>query len=155
GWVAWPAGGGPAQRLSDDSETDPRGLADVSADGRSGADVLHVPAADGKTAEYTLRVTDFRTGKGRRIPLILGPWRPVAVSDDGRFVCRFGGKEFAAWDAASGEVVFRQKRTAVGDRFVVAAQLTGDGRGLRRSLATIPSAGGRPGVETEVAVFVT
>jgi WD40 repeat protein len=154
GWLAWPTGGGPGDHLSDDTETDLRGLADVSADGRVGADVVYKPATDGKPAEYALRVTDLRTGKDRRIPVTPDAWRPVAVSDDGRFVCRYGGKEFVVWDAASGEVVFRQKR-ALSDRFVVAAQLTGDGRGFRRSLTTIPSAGGRPGVETEVAVFVT
>ena len=154
GWVAWPAGGGPGERLSDDSELDPRGLADVSADGRVAADVLYQPAADGKPAGYTLRVTDLRSGKDRRIPMPADPWWPVAVSDDGRFVYRLGSKEVTAWDAATGEVVFRSGHK-VGERLPTAIQLTADGRGLRRLLAVVPARGG-PGEErTEVTAFVT
>jgi RNA polymerase sigma factor (sigma-70 family) len=156
GWVAWPAGGGPGERLSDDSPTDPRGLADVSADGRVAADVLLRPAADGKPAEYTLRVTDLSTGKARRIPLDPDPWWPVAVSDDGRFVWRSGSKEFVAWDAGTGEVVFRRKRE-VGDRFLEVAQLAPDGRSLARSVVQgwVAGAGRRPASQVEGLFFVT
>ena len=154
GWVAWPVGGGPAERLSDDSELDPRRLADVSADGRVAVDVLYKPPTDGKPAEYTLRATDLRTGKDRRFHMPPDPWWPITVSDDGRFVCRLGSKEVTAWDAATGEVVYR-KGHAIGERLPRAVQLTADGRGLRWSLSYIP-AGGGPGVRTpEVSAFVT
>jgi RNA polymerase sigma factor (sigma-70 family) len=155
GWLAWPAAGAGGDRLSDDSPTDPRGISDVSADGRIAADVLLRPAADGKPEEYTLRVTNLQTGKARRIPLDPASWWPVFVSDDGRFVWRSGSREFVAWDTATGEVVLRIKR-AVADRLLQAVQFAPDGRQLRRSLAIAPPmAKGGPGEQSETAVFVT
>jgi RNA polymerase sigma factor (sigma-70 family) len=156
GWVAWPTTGGPAERLSDDSETDPRGLADVSADGRAAVDVLYKPPAEGKAAEYTMRATDLRSGTDHRFPIPADPWWPVIMSDDGRFICRLGSKDVTAWDAATGGVVYR-KGHAIGERFPQAVQLTADGSGLRWSLACLlASAGdGGPGSSTEVAAFVT
>jgi RNA polymerase sigma factor (sigma-70 family) len=155
GWMAWPAGGGPGERLSDDSELDPRGRADISADGRVAADVLYKPPAGGKPDEYTLRVTDLRTGKDRRFPIPADGWRPVVVSDDGRFVIRAGSKEVTAWNATTGEVVYR-KGHAVGERFPHTVQLTADGRGLRWSLGILfpPPDDRGPGVVPKAA-FVT
>ena len=46
GWVAWPAGGGPGARLSDGAMTNYDGMADVSADGRVGVDVLFEPGPE-------------------------------------------------------------------------------------------------------------
>jgi WD40 repeat protein len=154
GWVSWPAGGGPVERLSDDSELDPRGLADISADGQVAADVLYKPPAGGKPPEYMVRVTDLRTGKHRRFPIPADPWWPVVVSDDGRFIIRLGSKEVTAWDAVTGKIVFR-KGHAVGERLPRAVRLTNDGRGLRRSLSYLPRSRHAPGVEAETDAFVT
>jgi WD40 repeat protein len=143
GWVAWPAGGGPAVALSDNSQVHHEGMAEVSADGRAAVDVLHEP--DRGRGKFALRVTDLTTGKSRRIPLEKEPWDPIRISPDGRRVAAsLQGAEFVVWDATTGEGLHRLKRAE--DRVLLGADLTPDGKGLARSVSGVWGEGqGRPG----------
>src|SRR5262249_32814772 len=62
----------------------------------------------------------------------------VTVSHDGRFVSALlegllESSEFRVWDAATGDVVFRQAQAAK-DPHLLAAELTNDGRTVLRSV---------------------
>jgi RNA polymerase sigma factor (sigma-70 family) len=136
GWVAWPAGGGPAAALSDGSPVQRDGMAEVSADGRVALDVLHEPVPGRRPGKCALRVTDLTTGKARRIPLDKEPWDPIRISPDGRHVsASLQGVEFVVWDAKTGEVLHRRKRAP--DRVLLGADPTPDGKGLARSVSGI------------------
>jgi WD40 repeat protein len=137
GWVTWPAGGGPATRVSDDTPIHPEGLAEVSADGRFAVDVLREPGKGVKKGEggdkYALRVTDLATGKDRRIPLDTYPWAPLLISPDGRHVSAYiGNVAFFVWDAQTGAELYRGPRDA--GWVLLGALPTPDGRGLAWSL---------------------
>ncbi|MBO0700066.1 MAG: WD40 repeat domain-containing protein [Zavarzinella sp.] len=132
GWVTWPAAGGTATRISDESPVHPEAMADVSADGRTAVDIVHEPARNpsdylfaGKSA---LRVTDLETGKDRRIPITGSVWSPVRISPDGRHVSASTQTgEFVTWDARTGNVLDRQKKVA--GTAVFGATPAADGKG--------------------------
>ncbi|HYT87282.1 MAG TPA: WD40 repeat domain-containing protein [Gemmataceae bacterium] len=144
GWVAWPAAGGPATALSDNSPVHHEGLAEISADGRVAVDVLHEPGAGREWGKFALRVTDLTTGKARRIPLDKQPWEPIRLSPDGRTVsASLQGAEFVIWDAQTGEILHRRPRAK--DRVLFGADAAPDGKGLARSVTGIwGEGGGRP-----------
>jgi WD40 repeat protein len=136
GWVAWPAAGGPATRLSDDSTVHPQVYAAVSADGRTACDVVHEPAKDQSSYVFagknTLRVTDLATGKDRRIPdsqMV----NSIQLSPDGRHISTLTRADgFVVWDARTGDLCYRHKRTTDGS--VLGAAPAPDGKGLARSV---------------------
>jgi WD40 repeat protein len=142
GWVKWPAGGGPATRISDDSPIYPQALADLSADGRFALDVLCKPGKGADEDKYALRVTDLATGTDRRIPIAGTPWDPLQISPDGRHVSALvAGSEFVVWDARSGAVLHRQKWAQ--ESFLYGATPTPDGSGLARSVVAVSLPGVR------------
>ena len=63
--------------LRDDSPVHHEGLAEVSADGRVGVDVLHEPGRGREWGKFALRVTELTTSKARRIPLDMRPCHRV------------------------------------------------------------------------------
>jgi WD40 repeat protein len=132
GWITWPAGGGAATRVSDDSGVHPDRWAALSADGRVGVDVLYDPAPG--AVKLALRVTHFATGKVRRIALDESGWLPIHISRDGRFVW-VSGSDITAWDTDTGEIVLRQPRSK--DRFLHGAELAKDGKSILQSVAGV------------------
>jgi WD40 repeat protein len=146
GWVAWPAAGGPPKRLSDDSLIRGEGEADVSADGRTGLDVLVKPGPGDFGGENTLRLTDLTTGKDRRIPFEYSGWTMPRISPDGKFVMSYAGmkSEYLVWDATTGEVLHRRKSAP--REVLFGAMAAPDGKGLARSVVGIFNQGnGLPG----------
>jgi WD40 repeat protein len=142
GWVRWPAGGGPGRRLSDDSTVDPNGQADVSADGRTGLDMLVEPGPPPYGRKAALRVTDLTTGKDRRIPFEYNGWSGVRMSPDGRFAMSYAGtSEFYVWDLATGEV--RHRRKSAPGEILFGVTAAPDGKGLDRSVVGIFAEGRR------------
>jgi RNA polymerase sigma factor (sigma-70 family) len=138
GWVRWPLAGGPATQISDASHIFHEGMAQVSADGRVGVDVLHEPAPGRGKGTYAVRITDFATAKTRRIEVDQPVWDPFALSSDGRFVSAVlnVGTDFVVWDTATGKESLRQKRTSKG-RFLNGAQLAKDGKSIARSVTGV------------------
>ena len=145
GWVRWPATGGPATRLSDDSQVHHEGLADVSADGRVALDVLHEPGRNPRSGrdpgKHALRITDLATGKDRRIPLAGSPYSPIQISPDGRHALANVGSEIVVWDVGTGEILHRNKKP--GGSTVFGATATADGKRLARSAVGVFADRGR------------
>jgi hypothetical protein len=133
GWLSWPAGGGPATRLSDDSPGHAEALADVSADGRVLADVLADPTGRDPRKAGGVRVIDRGTGEVRRLPLEGHNWDPVHVSPDGKYLSsQMPNQAIRVWDAGTGRVVFEEPRA--NDHVVLGYLAAVDGRGLALSL---------------------
>jgi RNA polymerase sigma factor (sigma-70 family) len=135
GWVRWPLRGGEAVALSDASSIFHEGVAQTSADGRIGGDILRVPGPGLHKDKYALRVTDFTTGKARQIDLSEPALNTITVSPDGAYVSAFVGSELIVCDAA-GKVVLRQKQTDTG-RYLFGTRLTGDGKSVTASVTGI------------------
>ena len=118
GWQKWPVGGGLLSPISDASSVSDENMVHVSRDGRMAADLLHEPGFGRNKGKSRLRITDFTTGKTRTIDFDGGAWNLV-MSPDGRFVSAcLNGSEYVTWDALSGEVTMRQKRSA-NDRIIL------------------------------------
>jgi WD40 repeat protein len=130
GWVRWPAAGGPMERISDDSTVSPEGSADLSADGRTGLDMLVEPGPGPYGRKATLRVTDLTTGMDRRIPFEYSGWSSARISPDGKFAMSYAGDQILIWDLGTGEILHRRKSA---DREVIFGMAAlPDGRGLAR-----------------------
>lgn len=140
GWVSWPAGGGPMSRISDDTETPVRfeQLAGVSADGRTAADVVFRPKADGDRTRFALRVTDLETGKDRRVPLEAELTSYFQISPNGRYLVSFGqGVGHGVWDTATGALLHRERPPDRGRVFGITP--APDGKGLAWSVVGLHS----------------
>jgi RNA polymerase sigma factor (sigma-70 family) len=136
GWVRWPVSGGPGMRITDDPAFFfHNGVAQVSADGRVGADCPGELTSEGKV-KHGLRFTDFATGKTRRIEIKEAALNTIEVSPDGAFVTAFVGSELIVCDAAAGQVILRQKQSDAG-HYLLGAQLAKDGKSVARSVTGV------------------
>jgi RNA polymerase sigma factor (sigma-70 family) len=135
GWMRWPLDGGKSVPISDASRIFYEGVAQISADGRIGADILHESRPGSRQGKYALRITDFATGKARQIDIEEPALNTIAASPDGAFVLAFVGSEFIVCDTA-GKVVLREKRT-VADRYLLGARLASDGKSVASSVAGV------------------
>jgi RNA polymerase sigma factor (sigma-70 family) len=141
GWMRWPlgglggGGGGQAVPISDGSRVFHEAVAQVSADGRIGADILCEPRPGRDKDKFALRITDLATGKARQIDLKQPALNTIAVSPDGAFVSAFVGSELIICNAA-GTVVLREKRTDPG-RSLLGARLARDGKSLAVSVVGV------------------
>jgi RNA polymerase sigma factor (sigma-70 family) len=134
GWMRWRLDGGPAVSISDTARIFHEGVAQVSANGRVGADILCEPRPGRDQNKYALRITDFVTGKARQIEIKYPALNTLEVSPDGAFISAFVNSELLVCDAATGAVVLRDKRSD-NARFLLGARLAGDGKSLAWTVA--------------------
>ena len=162
GWVAWPAAGARTAHLSDETPVSIsliqfEGQADVSADGKTGVDVIEEPDPKGGQRRVALRLTDLIAGTARRFPLGERLSSPVQISADGRLVwAEDMQSDFCTWDAASGRELGRTDIPYPTEQ-LIAAVPTADGKSLSRLVVGVPvgARAGPPGSPYYRSVTVT